>query len=166
MSLFLGVDPGKHGAAVAINHEGKFVGFCPAAWEGDALSETCIRWLLKARPFYEGAAIEEPIMFFGRGKPVPKSAQAVAMSVGQWRGAMAAVGIRGVRLVRPQTWQARMLGKFPKGESKAASMRWAAQVFGAEIEKAIEEYGDAVSDAAAIAEWVRLEINQMVREAL
>jgi hypothetical protein len=159
--LFLGIDPGNTGAAVAITKAGQLAGICPAAFVRGSLSDDVHRWLLwvaeRAAERVVHAAIEEPVMVFRGGKAIHKSASAVAMSVGQWRGMLAAVGIRHVRLVPPRTWQSRILGKFPTGESKAAACRWASMVHRQAMEDAIRRHGDGVADASGIAEWVRME---------
>lgn len=157
MALVLGVDPGKTGAAVAITEAGLFVSACPASWDGGSLSSDVFDWL-DGLGLVDAAAIEEPVMAFRGGEPIHKSSTAVAISVGQWKGMMAAVGIRHVKLVPPRTWQAKVLGKFPPGQSKPASIRWAHLVHGMAIADAINRCGDGVSDAAGIAEWRRLQL--------
>lgn len=157
MGLILGVDPGRTGAAVAITEAGKLASWLPASWQHGSLSEHVFRWL-DDLGLVEAAAIEEPVMMFRDGHAIHKSATAVAMSVGQWKGMLAALGIRGVRLVPPRTWMATVLGRIEKGQSKHVSMRWAALAHGTEMERAIRETGDGVADAAGIAEWLRLEV--------
>jgi len=157
MGLVLGIDPGNTGAAVAITEAGKLAGWVPASWDRGSLSDDVFVWL-DGLGLVEAVAIEEPVMAFRGGVAIHKSSTSVAMSVGQWKGMLAAVGIRGVRLVPPRTWMARVLGKIEKGQSKYVSMRWARMVHGEAIENALAWWGDAISDAAGIAEWRRLEL--------
>lgn len=157
MSLVLGVDPGKSGAAVAITEAGRFVSACPASWDGGSLSHDVFDWL-DGLGLVDAAAIEEPVMAFRGGEPIHKSSTAVAVSVGQWKGMMAAVGIRHVKLVPPRSWQAKVVGKIEKGQSKNAAIRWARLVHGQPIADAIQQWGDGVADAAGIAEWRRLQL--------
>ncbi len=158
MALVLGIDPGAKGAAVAITEAaGRFVSACPASWDGGSLAYDVFDWL-DGLGLVDAAAIEEPVMAFRDGEPIHKSSTAVAISVGQWKGMMAAVGIRHVKLVPPRSWQAKVIGKIEKGQSKSASIRWALMVHGQAIAPAIQQWGDAVSDAAGIAEWRRLQL--------
>lgn len=161
MALVLGVDPGKTGAAVAITEAGLFVSACPASWDRGSLSSDVFEWI-DGLGLIEAAAIEDVLSYAGTDNPAAtKSAVAVAVSAGCWIGMLGTLSVRNVLRVRPQTWQAKVLGRFPrgfKGASKAAAMRWARMVHGAAIEPHLAIGGDGIADAAGIAEWRRLQL--------
>lgn len=157
MPLYIGIDPGLKGAAVAITEQGVLAGCCPATWERRSLSRDVHDWL-DGLGAVDAVAIEAPVMMFRNGHAIHKSTTAVAMSVGQWTGMLAAVGIRGVRSCQPRSWQSVILGSFEKGESKVAAIRWATMKHGAPMEELIRANGDGCADAAGLAEWVRIQV--------
>jgi len=73
---------------------------------------------------------------------------------GAIRGVLESCGIQHARIA-PQTWQAAMLGKVPKGETKAAARAKAAQIWPSETWAKTKAHQAAFIDAALIAEYYR-----------
>jgi hypothetical protein len=153
-ALYLGIDPGGSGAAVAITTKGEFHALVVPDFRNKQLVGDALDWLTNLAPFIRCATIEKPPMMFQK-RNIVKSIMAVTMNAGVWLGVLGALDITDVRWCEPRQWQAKILGKVPKGETKAASCRVAGQIFGPSFAQAVAMWGDGVADAANLAEYGR-----------
>lgn len=143
--IYLGIDPGAKGAAVALDDRGLIVGFCPYAKKSPA---EIVQWLGEVVTMADIviAAIERVHSMPEQGVA---STFAFGRNYGWWQGVIDAYGIRVEQEPSPQMWQKAMgcLTKGDKNVSKAAAHRlWPDRV---------KELTHATADAALIAEWLR-----------
>jgi hypothetical protein len=150
-ALYIGIDPGATGAAVALDKRGEFRAMVAPQWKGKQLAPVTLDWLTELAPYIRVVTIEEPITHFNNANIV-KSMMSVAMNAGVWVGTLSTLDVTDVRWIAPRSWQSKLLGKVPKGETKKASCDFAGRLFGATMVEAIKHWGDGVADAANIAE--------------
>lgn len=146
-ALFVGVDPGSHGALVALDQRGSVADF--ATWESvETMAEAL--WN-RIGPKAQGRWLPRVVLEHTHAHP-HWSARS-CFSFGQWTGAVRAVTcVAGVPLeiVTVYLWQKTMFagsdGKTPKAKARNVAKRlwpnW-------EVEH------DGLIDAALIAEWLR-----------
>lgn len=162
--LYAGVDPGANGAIVILDRAGKIVDagrtvrdVVPdeAMLPPDALRRFA-RWA-----DVSAVAVEKPIAFAGSKSdrhPATSSMMAVALSAGGWLGRIAERSPNArLYLVAPRTWQSALLGKIPKGETKARSEMLARGLWGfdARMLDARGAIHDGCADAGCLAEFIR-----------
>jgi hypothetical protein len=152
--LYLGIDPGATGCAVGIDERGGFARIVSPLWEGKSMDGRTIESLRCFIGDVVSVTIEAPPMMF-KNQSIVKSIMAVTLNAGVWVGVLSALGCTRIEWVPSRTWQAVLLGKFPKGESKRVSCRVATAIFGSAMGQAIDAWGDGVADAALLAEWGR-----------
>lgn len=130
MDISIGIDPGAKGALGIIHDDGTASVFplkCSIRNGSTIVDTVALREVLRdlIREDYATVAIEEPL------SSAISSARTIASC---WRnfGRIEAVmdGLRlEYRAVPPRVWQSAILGKVPKGESKAASIAAAKSAF-------------------------------------
>lgn len=119
--IFIGIDPGAHGALVWIDDNGsvichntsKTLPFDAAedASSGTERIEECVAYLEKVGGFIAGKRLPGSMMF------------KLGESFGEWKGLLAGLRIRCV-LVRPQDWQAGITGLHGKaGPDRKRALR-------------------------------------------
>lgn len=152
--LYLGVDPGVSGAAALLTDAGNLEALILPEWHKGVFARATIDRIASFVPRIRHATIEEVIPF-GGGRRAAGLARAGRNS-GMWAGMLAAIDVSDVRWVTPRTWQAKILGKVPKGETKAYSAETVRRFFphGRQV---VMAWGDGVADALCIAEWARQE---------
>lgn len=162
MRNVIGIDPGAKGGIAVIDDRGSFVACHRPEWIDQQLDPNTVDWL---RAFAEGGdvcvGVEEPVMFGGPGMAL--TMVKVAISSGNYLGALSALGIwKNVMLVRPQTWQAAVVGTLARGtpqkDRKAHSKALALRMHPA-AEEALRVRGggihEGLAEALLIAEWRR-----------
>lgn len=119
MRAWIGIDPGKTGAAAIVTASGHFL-------VRDHLDTGYSRWLLSewSREYECTAALEEPGKQ-PRCRRGTNSSYVLGVNVGQWQGLLTAAGID-YRMVAPREWQKAMVNPFlekpfkPKGPKERA----------------------------------------------
>jgi len=156
--IFIGIDPGKTGAIVALNQDGKILlaEMCPVC--GKDFNDSMMAVLVRNNIDWGDAiaGIEKPQTRPGESL---RGALNFGEGVGIWRGIFAANGI-GWRWIMPQAWQQRALSgeKRPKERKdlKAAVTRSAMRRWPELHEALALKKNQGIADAAWIAEHVRL----------
>lgn len=142
---WIGIDPGKEGAAALIFRDGQVV----TDWPGDAAgaAELLLTW----RPEYnvELVALERVGSMPGQGV---KSMFSFGENFGTWQGILAALGIPHV-MPRPQQWQRGLVMPSDGADPKARSLAVARRLFPDADLSRKKDHGRA--DALLLAWWAR-----------
>lgn len=162
MPIFIGADPGVKGALAAIKADPRAADRMIGTWDlprkdgkPDLVAIGAIVRELLAMDA-EAYAIVEKIRPFGKNV---RGIHKLAQNAGHLESAMAVLGVL-VEAAAPDKWQPAILGRFPKGESKAASLRVAALLFPmAELSRKNKNGSttlfDGRADALCLAEYCR-----------
>jgi len=158
--LIVGIDPGRDGGVAVLSKAGELVDAIRIEWA--TISPT--HWLMSKTkrlwPRVAFLAVEEPIAYKGKDA-LTSSMMKVALQSGVWIGIARAGGVEETRiiLVRPQTWQAKVIGPLRRGmPTKAASKETARRLVGAAHERIRlrnDSIHDGLADAVCIAEYGR-----------
>ena len=142
---FVGIDPGKSGAAALIHPDGEEV----VDWPGDPAQAAEILAGWKLEYMVELAALESVHSMPGQGV---KSMFTFGQNLGQWQGVLA--GLRLPYLMpRPQEWQRGLVRPSDGPDPKARSLAVARRLFpDAELGRK-KDHGRA--DALLLAWWCR-----------
>lgn len=123
-NVIVGVDNGLGGGLCALSAtHGLVIDHCPMPVERgrkkDRISvKDFLTWLRKFDPGSTLVAVEEPLHF----AKTLASMRSMAISFGMILGACETAGYH-VERVQVRDWQPKMLGRFPRGQSKAAALR-------------------------------------------
>ena len=142
--MILGIDPGSKGGLAVLSESGELIGYARmvAIHDFPDLSsiKKCFIEKCQSRP---GQSIQS---MFNYG-----------VHFGEILGLLAAHKIPHV-LINPRRWQAKIIGKFNKGESKKAALNKAKQLWPTEtfVPVGCKKPNDGIVDACLIAEYGRL----------
>lgn len=157
--IIIGIDNGISGSCVAISaHHGLVIDKIlmptrPSAKSRECNALTLCRWL----ETFESSAIAVCLETPSKHSPGLLALCSMWDCYGAIRGVLESCGIQHTRIA-PQTWQATMLGKVPKGETKAYARAKAAQIWPDETWLATprsKKPHEGYVDAALIAEFYR-----------
>jgi len=160
--IFIGIDPGKQGAIVALNTDGNVLhaSLCPTqTGDFDDVSINLIIVQLAEHARHDERVVAGIEKVSTRPGESLRGALCFGEGVGIWRGVLAASFI-GWRWIMPQAWQQRALAgeKRPKvrKDIKAAVTRSAMRQWPELHEQLKLKKNQGIADAAWIAEHVRL----------
>jgi len=156
IDVVIGCDNGISGALVAISaHHGLVIDKILMPTRKNGKSRECnaltlCRWLETLESSRIAVCLETPM----KHSPGLLALCSMWDCYGAIRGVLESCGIIHSRIA-PQTWQTAMLGKVPKGETKAAARAKAAQIWPSETWAKTKAHQAAFIDAALIAEYYR-----------
>lgn len=142
---YVGIDPGRKGAAALLHPEGILVERAPAD------SASCVRLLKSWQECWKIrlAAVEQMVPWKGI-----LAAFTLGEHTGMWLGILAALGIPHLT-VRAQAWQRRVVDPKAGSGPKARALATASRLF-PEVE--LGPGDDGMADAMLIAFWARRQI--------
>lgn len=142
---YVGIDPGRKGAAALIHSEGILVEKAPAD------SASCVKLLRGWRESWtiRLAAVEQMLPWKGI-----VAAFTLGEHIGMWLGILAALGIPHLT-VRAQAWQRQIVDAKSGSSPKARALATASRLF-PEVELKPGDHG--MADAMLIAFWARRQI--------
>jgi len=146
MKLFLGIDPGKTGGYALVSEVGQVVHHSPfTSW-----------WEIKRDIFQFNTDLEfcciEKVGALSADRKRLKSMATLMRNYGGWLSFLEC-GCYSHELIAPTKWQNKILGSFPKGESKLRSMDFVQRKF-PKLRLAKSNHG--CSDAICIALYARI----------
>lgn len=164
--IFVGVDPGKHGALALMDGERKRVEVHDTPLLADGTFDLQAAYELMRRACWEGAAetvvtIEDTVSIphVAQGQRfLPASDKALHFSLGAWCALAAVFRIR-PRLVVPKTWKRYMLAGVAndnEAEAKALELRFQGHDIASRVRGARGGLKDGRVDALFLAEYGRM----------
>jgi len=159
IQVIIGIDNGISGALAAISaHHGLVIDKMlmptrPSGKSRECNALTLCRWLETFESSRIAVCLETP----SKHSPGLLALCSMWDCYGAIRGVLESCGIQHARIA-PQTWQSALLGKVPKGETKAAARAKAAQIWPEEQWLATprsKKPHEGYVDAALIAEFYR-----------
>lgn len=142
--LYAAIDPGCTGGYVSIDDEGRLISHSVFRSWRDALV-----FLRGVKNSGEHLVTLEKIVAVGGDRNRVKSLFTFAANYGGWLTLLEVMDISYV-LVPPQTWQPKMLGRFPAGESKKYSVAYASRRFPEIVQIRAQKSKEAISDAICL----------------
>ena len=158
--LYLGIDPGKQGAAVLLRGNGSLASSRKLPHVGKDLDLSTLTWWLELECVEEGCTVDSvSVVIEALGsRPSPKMGAASAITMGKnWGrldGWLSGLGCR-YDIVQPKRWQKEVCpgGDDPKARSISACRRFLPELDLTPGRK--KKPDDGLADAACIAEFCR-----------
>lgn len=154
--VIIGIDNGISGALVALSaHHGLVIDKTLMPTRPNGKSRECnaltlCRWLETFESSRIAVCLETP----SKHSPGLLALCSMWDCYGAIRGALESCGIQHARIA-PQTWQAALLGKVPKGKTKPYAAILARKIWKDESWAKTKKHREAFIDAALIAEFYR-----------
>lgn len=147
--VYLGIDPGVHGAAACLDREGRVV--CLADWPGDPVSATA-----DLEGWMETWDIQAAGLETVNARPgiSSKAMGGQQKNIGRWEGILAAKHIR-LLSPTPQKWQKGLVLPSAGPDPKSRSLYVARRLFPDQINSLKRKSDHNRADALLIAEYTR-----------